>query len=54
MDVIARTAFGLDMGTQENTDHPFIAHAATFFGTPRNKTIFTQFRLMIDVLVVSK
>lgn len=35
MDVISRTAFGLDMGVQDVTNHMFVQHAATFFGIPR-------------------
>ena len=38
MDVIGKTAFGFDIGVQSSTDHPFISHAGTFFGTPRKRS----------------
>ena len=44
MDVIASTAFGLDIDTQSRLDHPFIKHAGTFFGIPRKVTWATKFK----------
>ena len=42
MDVIARTAFGIDIDTQSTTDHPFISHAEAFFGVPRKRSKLMQ------------
>jgi len=40
MDVIASTAFGLDLDVQSTTDHPFVKHAGTFLGIPQNNTSY--------------
>ena len=40
MDVIAQTAFGVDVDAQNSTNHPLINHAKTFFGIPRKRSKF--------------
>ena len=54
MDVIASTAFGMDMDTQSTLDHPFIQHAGTFFGIPRNPTWWKKIKQTVGILAASK
>ncbi|XP_067940091.1 cytochrome P450 3A24-like [Watersipora subatra] len=52
MDVIASTAFGMDVDAQGSADHPFLQHAKPFFGIPNKRSnlkqtfIFLSFFLM--------
>ena len=54
MDVIASTAFGMDMDTQSTLDHPFIKHAGTFFGIPRNPTWLSQLKQAVTIFAMRK
>ena len=54
MDVIASTAFGMDMDTQSTLDHPFIQHAGTFFGIPRNPTWWKKIQQTASILAACK
>jgi len=50
MDVIASTAFGLDLDVQETTDHEFIYHAKKFFGLPTDDRIITRIKSFFNIL----
>ncbi|KAF6029386.1 CYP3A4 [Bugula neritina] len=52
MDVIASTAFGLEMDVQETTDHKFIYHAKKFFGFPTDDRIITRIKSALNLLIV--
>ena len=54
MDVIASTAFGMDMDTQSCLDHPFIKHAVTFLGIPREKTWISKFKQAFVIFAMCK
>ena len=54
MDVIASTAFGMDMDTQSTLDHPFIKHAGTFLGIPREKTWISKFKQAFVIFAMCK
>jgi len=54
MDVIASTAFGLEMDVQETTDHKFIYHAKKFFGFPTDDRIITRIKSALNLLIVCK
>ena len=54
MDVIASTAFGMDMDTQSTLDHPFIKHAGTFFGIPKKNTWITKLKQGLILLAMCK
>jgi len=50
MDVIASTAFGIDVDVQETTDHEFIYHAKKFFGIPTDDRIITRIKSFFNIL----
>ncbi|KAF6017941.1 CYP3A4 [Bugula neritina] len=50
MDVIASTAFGLDIQAQRPTEHPFMYHAKSFFATPRDNHISTKIQIVLNLL----
>ncbi|XP_067941636.1 cytochrome P450 3A16-like [Watersipora subatra] len=52
MDVIASTAFGMDVDAQSTLNHPFVQHAGTFFGIPRKTTFFTKLTKIATLLAV--
>jgi len=54
MDVIASTAFGLDVDVQETTDHEFIYHAKKFFGIPVDDRIITRIKSFFNILNICK
>lgn len=54
MDVIASTAFGLDLDTQSKTNHPFVGHAGTIFGIQRDKSIVGKLKGFLGILVLRK
>lgn len=47
MDVIASTAFGIDIDTQSSTDHPFVTNARPFFGVSRKRSKRKQLFIVI-------
>ena len=49
MDVIASTAFGMDIDAQSSTNHPFINHARTFFGIPNKRSKFLQSFIFMSI-----
>jgi len=54
MDVIASTAFGLDLDVQETTDHEFIIHAKKFFGIPTDDRAVTRMKSFFNILNFGK
>lgn len=54
MDVIASAAFGMDIDAQTSLDHPFVKHAGTFFGIPRNITWYSKLQQIVKLFVISK
>lgn len=54
MDVIASTAFGIQIDVQSTTDHPMVDHAGTFFGIPRKKTFWYKLRGGLGFIVICK
>jgi len=50
MDVIASTAFGIDVDIQETTDHEFIYHAKKFFGIPVDDRAVTRMKSIFNIL----
>lgn len=51
MDVIAQTAFGLELDIQSSTKNTFVAHAGTFMGISRKTTIWAKFKQSITFAV---
>ncbi|XP_067946118.1 cytochrome P450 3A11-like [Watersipora subatra] len=54
MDVIARTAFGMEIDVQGSTNHPFVQHARTFFGIPNTRSKFMQQLIVLSVVFLPK
>ena len=54
MDVIARTAFGMDIDAQSQLDHPFIKHAGTFFGLPKDNNWMSKLKQAFVIIAISK
>jgi len=54
MDVIASTAFGVDLDTQSDLDHEFVQNAGAFFGTPRTGYWFDKYRGFISFFLFRK
>ena len=54
MDVVACTGFGLDIDAQSKLDHPFIKHAGTFFGVPKEQTWQCKLKRSLTMFLISK
>jgi len=54
MDVIANTAFGVDLDTQSDLDNDFVKNAGVFFGVPRKGYRFDRIRAMLNLVLVCK
>ncbi|KAF6035234.1 CYP3A4 [Bugula neritina] len=52
MDVIASTAFGLDIDSQERTDHPFIYHAKSFFFRPKDDRFSSKLSSFLGIVIL--
>ena len=52
MDSIARTAYGVEIDSQKELDHPFRKHAGPFFGVP--KTVTTGSKLKQHITIILK
>ena len=52
MDVIASTAFGIDLDTQSTTNHPFVENAGIFFAIPRKGSLYSKLRLKMLPIVL--
>jgi len=54
MDVIAKTAFGIDLDLQSHIDHEFVQNAGTFFSIPRKGHFGDVLRTIGTVLTMCK
>ncbi|XP_067946326.1 cytochrome P450 3A8-like [Watersipora subatra] len=57
MNVIASTAFGMDIDTHTTTEHPFVEHARRIMGIKRATTLMAKLRgliMMISLFVLPK
>ena len=54
MDVIASTAFGVDLNTQSDLDNDFVKNAGVFFMLPRKGHRFDVLRNVLNNLAMRK
>ena len=54
MDVIASTAFGMDIDSQSVVDHPFVENAARIMGVKKTLTFVDKLKKLIQLLMLCK
>lgn len=54
MNVIASTAFGMDIDTHTTTEHPFVEHARRIMGIKRATTLMAKLRGLIMMISLCK
>jgi len=54
IDVIASTAFGVDVDASSNSDHPFVYHSKPFFGLAKSEQSFIKSLQIIRVILIGK
>jgi len=54
MDVIASTAFGVDVDASSNLDHPFVYHSKPFFGLTKSDNFFKKHLQIFRTLLIGK
>jgi len=52
MDVIASTAFGVDLDTQSDVDHEFVQNAGVFLGVPRKAYPWDNYRSFVSIFLI--
>ncbi|XP_067940619.1 cytochrome P450 3A6-like [Watersipora subatra] len=52
MDVIARTAFGMDVDAQGSANHPFLQHTKPFFGIPNKRSNLKQNFILVGLFLM--
>lgn len=53
MEVIASTAFGLDIDAQKSTAHPFVVHASRIMGSQEYMSGWAQFKMLLVYIIIS-
>lgn len=53
-DVIAITAFGMDVDAQNCKDHPFIGHAESMLGIPRSKGLMYSLKRARNAMILCR
>jgi len=53
-DVIAITAFGIDVDAQKCKDHPFLGHAESMLGIPRSKGLMYSLKRARNAMILCR